>query len=354
MSTTQFQSHNPQTSIAVIGAGITGLTACSLLRREYPSTSITLIAAELPSPDPTTLSVDYTSAWAGAHYRPVPAGSDPKLLFEAELGRRTYEVRKREFAEHGEETGIRFLEGVEYMEDPSEVHLALKDGYEYAGEGDGFRVLGKEELPEGVKWGCRYWTYDVNPDVYCAKLLKEFADNGGKLVTSRLESTEDAFNVVEGATTVVNCSGRGFGDEKVFVTRGQTCLVKNRCERTVTRQNGDGTWTALIPRPGAGTIVGVSKEVGDMTAEARIETREIMLEKAKRLLPGELLKSDNDEWEVVRDIVGRRPTRTGGLRLEAEVAEGGNRIVHAYGVGGRGYELSWAIAEEIVQLVKGE
>jgi glycine/D-amino acid oxidase-like deaminating enzyme len=347
-------SSTTNTTIVIVGGGILGLTAASLLRRTFPDADLTLIAAELPSADPSTLSIDYTSAWAGAHYRPIPAGDNPQLLFEAELGRKTYEVRKQEFAKHGENTGIRFLEGVEYLENPSEAALALKGGDGgLVGEGDRFEVLKGAELPDGVKWGCKYWTYDVNPDIYCTWLLRDFVYAGGKVVQAKLENLEDAFKVVEGTETVVNCSGKGFGDEKVVVTRGQTVLVRNQCERTVTRQNSDGTWTVLIPRPGSGTIVGVTKEVGDMHAEARVETRETLLEKAKRLLPGEMLEKQGDEWDVIRDIVGRRPTREGGLRLEVERLEGDKRIVHAYGAGGRGYELSWGIAQEVIKMVQG-
>lgn len=54
----------------------------------------------------------------------------------------------------------------------------------------------------------------------------------------------------------------------------------------------------------------------------------------------------------MRDIVGRRPTRRGGIRLEGERLEGGRRVVHAYGLGARGFELSWGVAGRAVELVR--
>lgn len=57
---------------------------------------------------------------------------------------------------------------------------------------------------------------------------------------------------------------------------------------------------------------------------------------------------------MVRDIVGRRPAREGGLRIEVEeidVDGKERRIVHGYGAGGRGYELSWGAARDIAALV---
>lgn len=68
-------------------------------------------------------------------------------------------------------------------------------------------------------------------------------------------------------------------------------------------------------------------------------------------------------FDVVKDIVGRRPAREGGFRLQAEtigvVGVDGNRrtgnVVHAYGMGGRGVELSWGVAEDVtgVLLTRG-
>lgn len=46
--------------------------------------------------------------------------------------------------------------------------------------------------------------------------------------------------------------------------------------------------------------------------------------------------------------MGRRPAREGGLRLEVEGVADGKTVVHAYGAGGRGFELSVGVAEDVV------
>ena len=56
-------------------------------------------------------------------------------------------------------------------------------------------------------------------------------------------------------------------------------------------------------------------------------------------------------FEIIADIVGRRPTRRGGPRVELE-GLGDKKIVHAYGLGGRGYETSWGVAAEVLRLVE--
>lgn len=57
---------------------------------------------------------------------------------------------------------------------------------------------------------------------------------------------------------------------------------------------------------------------------------------------------------MIRDIVGRRPAREGGVRIEVEDVDVDGlqgRIVHGYGAGGRGYELSWGVARDVAALV---
>lgn len=348
----------PTAPILIIGAGVLGLSTANAIQAQTPNRRVVIVASELPtdaSPTP-----DYASPWAGAHYRPIP-GSTPQLRSEAALAKRTFEVMKQIAAE-APEAGVELMSGVEYLEAPTEANLALRRGEEYAGPGDGFRVLGKEELPEGVEWGCEYGTYCVNVPVYCKWLLRRFLEQGGKVMRRKLKSAESAFDEARQdglgeVVMVVNCSGTNFGhDPAVKITRGQTVLVKQQYGKTVTRQNRDGSWAFLIPRPcGGGTIVGGSKEVRDMEEAPRAETRERLLQQAVKYFPG--FVEGEDAFEIVRDNVGRRPDREGGCRLESEVisiSDGRRQMIHAYGIGGRGYETSWAIAERVVELLNVE
>jgi hypothetical protein len=76
--------------------------------------------------------------------------------------------------------------------------------------------------------------------------------------------------------------------------------------------------------------------------------------------------SEKAEFSVIRDVVGRRPAREGGARIDVErvdvvapnTLDGQKRerksVVHAYGLGGRGVELSWGVAEEVRGLMLQE
>lgn len=135
---------------------------------------------------------------------------------------------------------------------------------------------------------------------------------------------------------------------------GQTCVVANSCPVTLTRQNGDGTWTFCVPRGfDGGTVIGGTKEPNNWDPEPSPEVRKDLLDKFAATYPS--ICADGP-FRVLQDIVGRRPTRQGGIRLEKEECPATNgrmtTVVHAYGLGGRGYELSWGVAERVLQLVK--
>ena len=131
----------------------------------------------------------------------------------------------------------------------------------------------------------------------------------------------------------------------------------------MTKQKKDGSWSFIIPRFfSGGTIVGGTKQPGDWTTEPALSTRESLLHEGRKIaeFASEFgIESDKlSKMRVIVDVVGRRPTREGGMRIEVE--QRGARvnderatgpIVHAYGAGGRGFEISWGVAEEVRKLV---
>ena len=339
-------------AIIIIGAGVLGLTTANILISNYPQKQIVIVAAEFPGDD--NPSPDFASAWAGAHYRPIPA-STPQLKIQSELACRTFEIMKQ-IAKTDPAAGVALLPGVEFLENPPKAYSTLIEGQQFAGPGDGFRILNDNELVPGTTWGCEYETYCVNVPVYCAWLLSNFILKGGRVIKQKLRNVNAAWDVAQQerlgkVSTVFNCSGRNFDtDSKVEYIRGQTCLVRQQYSRTITKQNVDGTWFVLIPRPlNGGTIVGVSKEPGDVESRPRNETRERILRESVELFPD--FVDRYEDFDICSDHVGRRPCREGGPRMEVEeLTNGLGRVIHGYGLGGRGYELSWGIAERLVRL----
>ena len=121
---------------------------------------------------------------------------------------------------------------------------------------------------------------------------------------------------------------------------------------TLTRQNTDGSWSFCIPRPlGGGTIIGGTKQPRDWDPNPSPQTRETLLSNAAKWFP--FTPESGGKFDVIRDIVGRRPAREGGMRIEAEKVGQGRVVVHAYGAGGRGFELSWGVAGDVLDIVQG-
>lgn len=341
----------------IIGAGVLGLSTAYTVLTTHPKTPIMILAAELPTDPRTSWTPDYASMWAGAHYRPI-APSTPEQHVERAYAMKTY-AKMRYLAQHHPVSGVAILPGVEYLEKPGVTELALQTGDMYAGPGDRFRLLAAAELPEGVAWGCEYDTYCVNVTIYCQWLLRQLEALGARVVRRRLRNPEDAFSTATSlgfrdAKVVINCSGRGFDvDPNTYPIRGQTVLVRQQYWRTVTRQCREGGWSFLIPRPqNGGTIVGGTKEVGSWDGKVSDRTRQELLERAAKYFPD--FVADSADFDVVSDNVGRRPARNGGLRAEVEVLAGRRRVVHGYGAGGRGYEISWGVAEELARLLEVE
>lgn len=221
--------------------------------------------------------------------------------------------------------------------------------------------------------GFTYSTFCVNPPVYCASLLRTFLLRGGSILRQSLASEWEGFTITGcNVRVVVNASGIGFDDPECFPTRGQTILTNlTSVKQTVTRQNEDGTWSFIIPRMlGGGTVIGGTKEPNNLQVEPRPSTRHQLLSNfSKNLDMAELryLSKDllMDQDIILRDIVGRRPTRRGGMRVGVAKAtksdvnrvnheSASQSVVHAYGAGGRGYEISWGVAQEVAGLVKQE
>lgn len=95
-------------------------------------------------------------------------------------------------------------------------------------------------------------------------------------------------------------------------------------------------------------MIGGTKEPDNWDPEPSPQVRDSLLHKFTTMACPSLRLED---VKVIRDIVGRRPTRRGGARLEREEVAPGKVVVHAYGLGGRGFEMSWGVAETVVDLV---
>ncbi|KAI1349283.1 nucleotide-binding domain-containing protein [Xylaria sp. FL0043] len=343
--------------IVVIGAGVTGLSCA--LRVQSAGHSVTIVAKDFPSGFETIDSatqINFTSPWGGAHNRfilpPPGAAPDSQEAREHTMSLLTWDEMRALHDRHPE-AGITFMKAYDYFEAPELAQTSLTEDKARNEFGmKGFRFHSKEELPKGVQLGYEYDTWCVNPMVYCAFLLRRFAYKGGKILKREIRDPLEVFEMKDLAPfdVLINASGIGFGDHDVFITTGQTCLVANSCPVSITRINAKGMGSFNVPRNfEGGTIIGGTKIPNDWNPNPSLELREKLLSNFAAMYP-DILGPDG-KFTVIRDIVGRRPTRKGGMRLEKEIGQGNKCIIHAYGLGGRGYELSWGVADKVGKIL---
>lgn len=74
------------------------------------------------------------------------------------------------------------------------------------------------------------------------------------------------------------------------------------------------------------------------------------MKRANEELPEHFPSGNHGDYEIIKDLVGIRPLRVGGVRVDKEVVEG-MKVVHAYGTTIGGYIFSFGLAREAARLV---
>ncbi|CAH0054056.1 unnamed protein product [Clonostachys solani] len=364
--------HNSSPAIVVIGCGVIGLSSALSLQellRDDPSKSswqVVIVSKEWPTSipgAPIPHSIEYSSMWAGAHVRPIPPTTTQ--LRQEGLWLKQTVSKFNSLLKAETQIGLTLAPAIEVFEAPGDEYKAqTAESFEADSGLKGYRELTAKELPNGTTFGFEYESYCINSPIYCGDLLRKFIIAGGKTINATLRSVDEASIITPNVQFLVNTSGIGFNDSKVFPIRGHIVLTNSTCfDKTITRQNLDGTWNFIIPRFfSGGTVIGGTKEPHDWRRDPDSATCRRLLtgvEELKQyaLSSGSLGQPEN--ISVIQEIVGRRPAREGGLRLEIEFpsntysAESKLPVIHAYGAGGRGFEISWGVASSVSKLAKG-
>ncbi|KAI7325528.1 hypothetical protein KC326_g678 [Hortaea werneckii] len=328
--------------VVVLGAGVTGLTSAVFLTEA--GYEVTIIAAHVPG----DTSIEYTSPWAGAHWR---THADPR------------DTRMRDWD---------LYESHHYWNGP------VREELWWAPYVDDFRELSTSQEPllsingqlpaeAKIQNAAANRSIAINVPQYLLYLQERAESLGVKVIKARMGTDAGLANGLKSAAATasrdsqrqgppdcfINASGMGAkklcGDEAMYPIRGQTVLVKGEAERIRT-QLGEGYNAYCIPRPGSGTtILGGTKEANNWSEGVDSATTDKILKQCSFIVP-ELLTGKDGGFEVISVQCGLRPGRHGGARVEIEKVEGLN-VVHAYGHAGAGYQNSVGSARLVVKLV---
>ncbi|ODQ67939.1 nucleotide-binding domain-containing protein [Nadsonia fulvescens var. elongata DSM 6958] len=382
-----------QSEILIVGSGVIGLTAALYLTEKYPDVKIKLVAREMPPssntqrPDSRALINDnqppnmewtrgqWASPWAGAIFHPTPNVAPWRQRLETESFRLYWKWSNLDVTAGIEQRQMRAFYDSTSLVNPKTGVWAKKLMPK-------FRWLQDNELPgRGVTHGAEYTSINVNPWVYLPwlrqKLESEFGVKFIRAEVSSLTSAVQAYkspNVTSKDVIVVNATGLGsrslndVQDENVVAVRGQTMWVKTSYAGPQALRTGE-EYTYCIPRTfSGGIILGGISQPDNTSLEADEHLKGNILERIEDLMP-EVFEDVTSKQEegvdhgsfglgeskflykgkpvyVMKDIVGFRPGKTDGFRLERE-----GSVIHAYGFEGEGYIYSGGVARAITDYV---
>ncbi|KAF1967372.1 nucleotide-binding domain-containing protein [Bimuria novae-zelandiae CBS 107.79] len=354
--------------VVVIGAGVTGLqTSISLREAGY---EVVLIAKHFPGDQ----SIEYTSPWAGAHWR-SHAGEDD--LEQQQWDTETYKHMLEIIEKEARDEGGGLLSG-----------LALRHSRYFSTSASapwwsnlvrGYQNISSSSLAPGTQHGTTYTSIMINVPMYLVYLLHTAKALGVQMIHAALPSTSNLSESLRAAQDIVSehhsgaiaafvnatgISAKSFvPDPAVYPIRGHTITVAGEAKQITTidaPSSAEPSLTSststpimyILPRPHSGTsILGGTKEADNWDPSPSADITAEILKRAKEWAP-ELLNPEGD-FEVLSEQVGLRPARKGGVRVEVEKVNG-LVVCHSYGHAGAGYQNSVGSAQKVVQLLGSE
>ena len=334
------REHLPMTnSVAVIGAGVSGLT-CGTFFAER-GFSVRIFAEQV--------GTQTTSGAAGALWFPYDAEPADKVIPWALA---TYKVLL-ELAKDPSR-GVSMIELRQYrrtdgMEIPNWAHsLGAKPLAGVRERRPPDRRLLESRGSEAANsclfssgFSLRVPLMDTT--IYLDYLIERFQSAGGEIKPgvrfTKIEDVGSSFDVM------INCAGIGAcelaRDPNLEPHRGQVAIVSRPGTPECAIVCDDSPLMYVIPRTND-CVFGGTNDVSDNLEPDPITTKAIVAECARVL--------EIDSPRVIRERVGLRPFRKSGVRLEKEKLRDGRIVIHNYGHGGSGFTLSWGCGQDVFGL----
>jgi len=286
--------------VAVIGAGVIGLSTAYILKSENPSIDVQILTK---STSPNTCTDVAAGLWEPFVMRNTPA----------ELQRKWSKITWdyiEELKTRNDAKDVSILTLPAYnIEDKENVQLPpWKDVV------PDMRALTKEEMkmfPDKYKSGFVFTTYILEPSKYMKWLMKKYIEAGGSLHYKKVNSFDSLADTYD---VVVNCTGfyaRDLcNDATVEPVRGQVMRVKAPwINRIVLATFGDKV-AYIIPNSET-VVLGGTVQLGNFNGEISEE------DKAHILRETALIDPNLENMVHVLDAVDFRPSRP-AVRLEKE------------------------------------
>ncbi|KAB0796542.1 hypothetical protein PPYR_10603 [Photinus pyralis] len=324
-------------NIAVVGAGVVGLTTALELQSQFRNAKVTVIADKFQQ--------DTTSFVAAGLFRPSPSFAGPNQDITRKWINNSYyhwdAIRKIAEAPL---VGVTEISGYMF----SKVSASVVRNPYLEGLVPLYRSATREEFdlcPGDWKYGSFFTTLLVDCGVYLPWATKKYLSENGQVVRQSV----NAFGEFAGKyDVVVNCTGFGAknlcNDNRLIPIRGQVLKVHAPWLKTFFYGEYD---TYVIPSFGDVTLGGCRQYESYNTEPCKYDTLSIR-ERCESMLPS--LKTA----PLLGQRVGLRPHRD-VVRVEKEILtteRGPLKVVHNYGHGGYGVTTAPGTSKYAVELVR--
>ncbi|XP_072711770.1 D-aspartate oxidase-like isoform X12 [Ciconia boyciana] len=320
--------------VAVVGAGVIGLSTALCIAETCPSCSVTVLSEQF-SPNTTS---DVAAGMLIPHTYPGTPIHVQKQWFKETFA---YLFAISNSAE-ASEAGIHLVSGWQVFKNTPKEELPFWSDVVL-----GFRPMSKAELQKFPqhRFGQAFTTLKCDCPPYLLWLEKRLKATGVQMYTRKVADLWELHSEYNG---VVNCAGIGarqlVGDEKLFPIRGQVLKVHAPWVKNFIR-DGDGL-TYIYPGIHRVTLGG-TREKESWSLSPDPGTTKDIFDRCCTLEPS--LREAQD----IEVKVGLRPSRQ-HVRLQREVlSQGGVQlpVVHNYGHGAGGFSVHRGTAKEAARLV---
>jgi D-amino-acid oxidase len=183
----------------------------------------------------------------------------------------------------------------------------------------------------------------MDTSIYLDYLADRFQEAGGTINEGvrfeKLEGVDSKFDLV------INCTGIGarelVHDADLEPHRGQVAIIPKIDNLECAIVCDDAPLMYAIPRTNDCVFGGTNEISDDLRADPATTTA--IVTECSRVL-------EIESPPVLRERVGLRPFRKSGVRLEREKLRDGRIVIHNYGHGGSGFTLSWGCAENVFEI----
>ena len=300
--------------VAIVGAGISGLTCAVLFAEKGFETAI--LAEQIGD--------ETNSAAAAAIWYPYDVGPAAEIISWALTSYNRFSELAPQTDTGVSITELRVFSRLGPISPPAWAQSFAT------------RSLSADDIPKAFVSGFSINVPLIETGKYLAYLASRLTNAGGSIRGgTRFDALEE---IAPEYDLIVNCSGIGarelVPDAEMEPRRGQVAIVQ-KFDLPYAVVCDDPPLMYAVPRSND-CVFGGTNEVSDERA-ADPRTTALIISECERVL-------GRPAPPLIRERVGLRPGRLAGVRVEAGKLRDGRAVIHNYGHGGSGFTLSWGCA----------